>query len=132
MGDSEMRKLPRRRKVSKRQVDFLEYLIWKSKDASPFAKKCLIYLVRQSCRLSREVQLACRTDEVVHGFHDMGSSNGSTHIGAIFCLTGAEMIVDYGIPSIRNAYPRRHEVAIEFSPTREEIEAIVPRSPYRS
>ena len=118
--------------VSKRQLEYLEYLIWKSPDATEFAKKCLIYLIRQSLGLSVEVRLTRRDQAVVNSFHDMCSSLGVTHIDELLGLAGAEMDLDYGALCLRKGFETTPSNPIELSPTRAEIEGIVPASPYKS
>lgn len=127
-----MSQVAERPRVSDRQIQFLEYLIWKSRDASEFAKKCLIYLVRQSERLSRQVRLILNRDVVMdvrHGFHDMSSSMLTTHINELLCLAGSDLWVDYGVTTL--AFNPIGDVFVEFFPSLDEINAIVPDSPYK-
>jgi hypothetical protein len=125
-----------RRHISAEQLKYLEYLIWKSRNADDFSKKCLIWLIRQSQGLTRQVRIVDMSiaGKVCHGFHDMCSENGTTHIDALFGLIGSEMRVDAGGGAIRFSYlsGRPQTGAACLSPSFDEISAIVPANPYKS
>ena len=89
-------------KISQRQLDYLEFLVWRSKDADEFTRKCLIWLIRQSQGLTRDVRLVLtETNKVVAGFHDMCSEGGTTHFDELLGLVGADMDLDYGVACLR-------------------------------
>ncbi len=122
--------------VSDRQIQFLEYLIWKSRDAGDLAKKCLILLIRKSEGLTKRVVLVLDPDvdrekqrEISIGFHDMNSSGLTTHAGALFRLTGSDFWVDYG--NIGLTSTKLYEAVVEVAAGLSDIEAIVPRDPYK-
>lgn len=121
-------------RVSRKQLQFLEYLIWKSKNADKFTKQCLIWLMRNSDGLSREVRvtLPTRLDKIVNkGFHDMGSSNGTTHVDVLFALAGSDMFVNYGVPAIRVSFEHPIKSIPVLKLDLDEICAIVPADPYK-
>jgi hypothetical protein len=80
------------RHIVEKQLQLLEYLIWKSKDATKFAKQCLIWMMRQSHGLSIEVQMSLGGgNELSRGVHDMISSCGNTHLAEIFGAAGSDI-----------------------------------------
>jgi hypothetical protein len=121
------------RRVSKEKLEFLEYLIWRSKNASEFTKKCLIWLIRQSEGLTKEVGVAFKDDkisrEVSLGFHDMCSCNGTTHVVQLFRLAGSLFVV--GNKSLRKSYMTPFAGEILW-PTSEDINQVVPADPYKT
>lgn len=78
--------------ITNRQMSALEAFIIKSKDASDFAKRAIIWALRQTESLAKPVALSLwykdfdteRVDNVQDGAHDMNSSNASTHIHYFF------------------------------------------------
>ncbi len=120
----------RPRRVSQKQLEFLEYLIWKSKNADVFSKRCLIWLIRKSQGLTRAVRIGDENivNAVSKGFHDMSSANCTTHVDAMFGLAGSDLCLVNGA-SIGN-----HQIELstikKLTPTRDEIEAVVPAYPY--
>ena len=114
--------------ISQRQLAFLEYLIWKSRDADEFTKRCLIWLLRQSEGLTKAVRI--RGINLSIGLHDMCSCNGTTHIDGVFGAAGSNMYVDYGGAAIRDSKTPWEEVIVLTS-TQDEIDAIVPADPYK-
>lgn len=121
----------RPRRVSKRQLEFLEYLIWKSKDADEFSKKCLIWLIRHSQGLTKAVRIADLNipNIVSNDFHDMVSCNGTTHINEVLRVAGSSLAVDYGGAAIYDDETPWKVVTI-LSTTKREINAIIPTDPY--
>jgi hypothetical protein len=121
------------RRVSKEKLEFLEYLIWRSKNASEFTKKCLIWLIRQSEGLTKEVGVAFKDDkisrEVSLGFHDMCSCNCTTHVVQLFRLAGSLFVV--GNKSLRKSYMTPFAGEILW-PTSEDINQVVPADPYKT
>jgi len=79
------------------QVDKLERFISCSPDATEFAKKALIWMLRQSQGMTKTVCLTFTPDksslgrQVAHGVHDMRSANGSTFINRFLDELGAPM-----------------------------------------
>jgi hypothetical protein len=120
-------------RVSKKKLELLEYVIWRSKNASEFTKKCLIWLIRQSKGLTKEVRVVFKDEkisgEVDNGFHDMCSCSCTTHIDQLFRLAGSSFVVSCG--SLRKSYmtPFAGEI---LRPTVEEIQQVVPANPYKS
>lgn len=119
----------RPRRVSQEQIEYLEWLIWHSKDANEFAKKTLIWLVRQSEGLTRAIKITDRdiVIKVAEGFHDMMSDNGTTHINRqIKSTTGSDMLVNYHCASIWNRKSPSWDEVTTLTPTQDEIETAVP------
>jgi hypothetical protein len=77
----------------------LEYLIAKSRDASPLAKKTAIWLLRQSEGLTKAVAVSFQdrdgARDVLNGFHDMVSCNSTTHLNQIMHVTGTAFIFSH-------------------------------------
>jgi len=118
--------------VNPRQLQFLEYLIWRSRDASEFAKKALICMVRKSEGLSREVRLSLSENakEVMFGLHHMSSEGLTTHIDQLIHLAGSDLSVDCGGIALRFFKNGVHDFR-ELNPSSDEINAIVPADPYK-
>jgi hypothetical protein len=79
-------------RINAKQVEFLEYLIWRSRDASDVVRKLLIWLLRQTNRLTMCVFVNCPPEickEVSYGLHDMCSCGGTTHLDAVFNAAGS-------------------------------------------
>lgn len=85
------------------QMDALERIILRSADGTEFAKKAIVWLLRQSENLSKPVA-ACFTynvygadkcEEVGRCAHDMGSSGGTTHIWDTFLAIGTMMMLGH-------------------------------------
>jgi len=116
--------------VSDRQIQFLEWFIWGSRDADEFTKQCLIFLVRQSERLTRQVRLVLAgdvADNVIHQLHYMCSSGRTTRIDQLLKLAGSNFSVDYG--AIALAELDKYKIEVVLNPGLSEIKAIVPRDP---
>lgn len=84
--------------MTENQINVLRYLIIKSRDVKPIAKKLALYLIAVSRGLTREVRFTVTegvrswtredAEAVASGFHDMRSSGGTTHLSVI--MTGME------------------------------------------
>ena len=121
----------RPRRVSQKQLDILEYLIWRSRDADEFSRKALIWLVRQSHGLTKLVRIEepAIVRDVDKGFHDMCSCNCTTHVDQLFLLAGANLYVRSGGAIGRFDIPlAQHE---KLFVSRDQIEAVVPANPYK-
>lgn len=77
--------------VNDRQMQALEYFISKSTDATDYAKKAIVWALRQTNNLARNIAVPFsydwdreKTQEIAYGVHDMRSSNGSTLIQVVF------------------------------------------------
>lgn len=85
--------------MTDQQMAALEKFILRSRNASDFAKRVIIWMLRQSGQLTVPVALslwnedfgADRVREVQDAVHDMRSANGATHIGHVFAAMGTEM-----------------------------------------
>ena len=124
------------RRISRKQLQFLEYLVWKSKDADDFTKKCLIFLIRRSRGLTKPVGIIFSDRElagkVSRNLHDMCSCNCTTHIDALFSLTGTTRLdVDYGGIAIRDPLTKWTSI-LRLRPSVKKISAIIPVDPYKS
>jgi hypothetical protein len=119
-------------KISEKQIVCLEYLVWKSKDATNFARKCVIWMLRQTNRLSTPICITLPdkvAKEVMDGIHDMRSVNGTTHIGALFHAVGSDLIPDHcGEICIDRFGGSRDRKRLQ--PSIDEIRDVEPRSPY--
>lgn len=65
------------------QIRALEKFIYVSRDATEFAKKSIIWLLRQSNGLTKRVCLSMPGEkglEAAHGVHDMQGFNSQTHL----------------------------------------------------
>lgn len=83
-----------RPQINERQMTFLEYLIWQSRDANDVTRKLLIWLMRQTDQLTTQVVVNCPPEickEVSHGLHDMCSGNLTTHLVELFKIAGSAM-----------------------------------------
>ena len=123
------------RRVTRKQIAALKYLIFHSKDAEPFAKQVCAYLLDQSDRLTRDVRvnfsaldgfISSEGGQAINGVHDMGSANGSTHLRAIMKAMGTTFhFSSHASPSeVWLAIGDYSPTARELRPTRAEIEAI--------
>jgi hypothetical protein len=78
------------RSASDNQIAILEYLIHRSKDMKPLAKKVAIWLLRESKGLMRNVYTSFSEEEgskeILASFHDMLSGSGSTHLNEVCML----------------------------------------------
>lgn len=84
--------------ISKEQVQVLERLIATSPNASIFAKKCIIWLLRLSDRLTKGVCVSIRGElgqEVARSAHDMQSANGQTHLSKILKSMGSRLLLSH-------------------------------------
>ena len=123
------------RRVSKKQLQFLEYLVWNSKDADDFTKKCLIFLIRKSRGLTKPVGIIFSVSNrklartVLENLHDMCSSLCTTHINELFYLVGSNFSVDYGGLAIHNCNIKQN--IYRFKPSPDMIEAVEPADPYK-
>lgn len=125
------KKAKRRPRVSKKQLQLLEYFIWQSKDADEITKKVLIYLVRKSEGLSREVKIVPLSEiewALRNNFQAMCRGDRTTHINQLFSLAGSDMILDYSDCAIADL-KRRHHNFVRFWITMKEICAIVAADP---
>ncbi len=84
-------------KLTDKQVENIEYLIATSKNATDFAKKVIIWFVRQTKNLTKQVALSVPEEflgepanQIQDGVHDMSSVSG-TQIGIVFAVAGTEM-----------------------------------------
>lgn len=87
--------------MTETQINALRYLIIKSKDMEPIAKKLALYLIVVSHGLTREVRMTVTegvrsftredVEAVGNGFHDMQSTHGTTHL----CVVMAGMQTDF-------------------------------------
>ena len=86
-------------KISPNQVAFLEFLIWKSKNASDIAKQYVIWLLRQCLARKENVCISLNAEQqgelVGTGVHDMESGNGTTHITELFRLAGLPCVTSF-------------------------------------
>ncbi|OGZ79362.1 MAG: hypothetical protein A2528_01015 [Candidatus Staskawiczbacteria bacterium RIFOXYD2_FULL_37_9] len=75
-------------------MEFLEYLIWQSKDADDVTRKLLIWLLRQTDQLTMQVFVNCPSEickKVSRKLHDMHSCGGTTHLDTLFEAAGSAM-----------------------------------------
>ena len=85
------------RPVTSSQMDALERFIAASRDASEFAKKAVIWMLRQTAGLTRPVCLSFPPErakfgkQAAYGVHDMCSKLGSTHIDDFMRKMGTPM-----------------------------------------
>lgn len=78
--------------ISDQQITALEAFIIRSADATPFAKKAILWALRASSNLSTPVALSLWSKDFTaqavadaqDGSHDMHSSNGKTHLNYFF------------------------------------------------
>jgi hypothetical protein len=86
--------------LTDRQIRALELVIAQSKDATPLCKQAVIWLLRQSEKLSVDVMISFSLDqdsnEIASGVHDMRSCNGTTHLNERIALTGARFWIASG------------------------------------
>ena len=87
--------------INDHQIEALEEIIICSADVkTDFAKKAIIWLIRQTHRLSDEVcisfpkEMGDKSSEVAHGIHDMNSCGGTTHISLVLHAMGSHMIFE--------------------------------------
>ncbi|OHB15957.1 MAG: hypothetical protein A2431_03710 [Candidatus Zambryskibacteria bacterium RIFOXYC1_FULL_39_10] len=85
-------------RLSQKQIEAIEYLITKSKDATQFAKKVVIWFLRQTDGMTKSVALSVpeqflgeEASQIEDSVHDMNSVSGSTHIDSVFQAAGTEM-----------------------------------------
>ena len=85
--------------LSKKQVEAIQYLIIKSKNASDIAKQLCLFLIVQSESLTKKVCVSIKLEDgfskeevkAVHdGVHDMNSMNGSTHLSEVLSVAGVD------------------------------------------
>ncbi len=89
--------------MSNTQMQALELLIAYSPDATDFAKKVIIWVLRQTEGLTRRVAFSVRDEycsadlaaEVQQGAHDMISRNGNTHLNNVFGDMGTEVTLGH-------------------------------------
>lgn len=120
-----------RTRVSKRQLAFLEHLVWYSKDADSFTKQCVIFLIRKSEGLTKPVKLVLGRDlrsKIAEEMHRMCMFVGTTHIDDLFRLAGSELGLYSSLCMIGSARPA--DDAEEFSPSSDEISAIQHVDPW--
>jgi hypothetical protein len=85
--------------MSKKQMEALEKFILASPDAGNYAKRVIIWMLRQTDRLTQPVVLALHekifgiepTERLWRNIHDMCSANGKTHIDLFLAGMGTEM-----------------------------------------
>lgn len=77
--------------VSDHQMKALEYYISKSRDATEYAKEAVIWALRQTNNLTRNIAVSFlnvwdekKANEIATSVHDMGSSGGSTLLQTFF------------------------------------------------
>lgn len=94
-GDKEKYQPPT---MSAEQMQAIEAAIAYSRNATDFAKKVIIWTLRQSRNLTRQVALSIpepfegfKAEEVQSGVHDMVSCNGTTHIDCLFQAAGTKV-----------------------------------------
>jgi hypothetical protein len=84
-------------KITRRQIAAVKYIIFKSKDAGPLAKRVLAFLLDRSDLLKREVYITLRegkgyeefeVQEAAVGVHDLISSNGQTFLNQVMDVSG--------------------------------------------
>ena len=83
----------RSRRLNAMQLTYLESFIWRSENADDFTKQCVIWLIRQSRGLTREVKMFLQLEDggqkVAHGVHGMNSLSCTTHLGELCRLAGS-------------------------------------------
>jgi hypothetical protein len=87
-----------------KQIAALRYLIYKSENSNDLAKRICTFLIEKSNLLTKEVCLTLQENaqgftaeeisEAAFAFHDMKSSNGSTHVDALIHVLGARLHFD--------------------------------------
>jgi len=141
------------RRMTPRQIRALEVIIARSKDATVFGKKVIIWALRKTDGLTRPVALSLSdvhwggrlVEEMQNSAHDMVSSQRTTHLPTMLDLMGTNMCLMHhggmfvGKSEYNNKAPGR---TIWFSPyyfdndaellvaSRDEIE-FVDLTPYR-
>ncbi|TSC81740.1 MAG: hypothetical protein G01um101420_845 [Parcubacteria group bacterium Gr01-1014_20] len=99
LRDDEVAKAYKPPAITDRQMAALEAIIIKSKDANDFAKRAIIWTLRQTENLTKSVALSLwykdfgmdQVDAVQDGSHDMNSCNGSTHLYYFFEALATEV-----------------------------------------
>lgn len=101
-------------RIAEPQLRELEDHIRRSRDASPFAKRVVIWMLRQTDGLTRAVSLSMSAEfcsgtarEVQDAAHDLCSANGSTHLDEFMKRMGTEV----GLEHHSGAYRRRADGA---------------------
>ncbi len=91
--------------VTKTQIAALKYLVAKSPDSKGIGKRIAWFLIGASNQLTEDVLVTIREGEdgftreevlqATYEFHDMCSSNGSTHIQELMSLSGSRLNFGY-------------------------------------
>lgn len=87
--------------IGEEQMRALEEIICKSPDLPNLAKKFVIWLVRESEMLTKQVWIIfpkCEEPylEIIHGIHAANSSGGSTCLNEILIAMGSKMRISSG------------------------------------
>lgn len=117
------------RATDEQMVKIRRYII-KSPDASDFAKKAVLWLLRKSENLTKPVSLSFArrhescTIEVCKGIHDMDSANGQTRLSDFLKELGINEMFFYYVYPLRITDDILHTQCVEYRATIKEIKAV--------
>ncbi len=69
-----------KKKVTKRQLDILKFVILNSRDCGDETKKACLALIDASEKLTKSVFCTGYSEDITFGLHNMLSLNGKTHL----------------------------------------------------
>lgn len=125
-------------RVGKKRLEYLEWLIWNSRDADMFVRQCLIFMIRRSKGLTTRVKMTLRDGgRSARGICGMSIKANRTHVVELFGAVGAKIFPDYffdgkvtSIISIVDPRAGTNVGIMRLTPNLAKIEAIEPADPH--